>query len=354
MCISRQNIIYKPHDCVPLPPPDFNSFYYKGNRKYINPSSVIPVDDDEFDRIQQQHIIYYNVWKNHFSAPVNELLKTEGTKVLDVGCGPAMWILEMASLYPKSRFTGVDIVPTYPIHTKPLNVEFLQANIIKNGLPYEDNTFDYVFCRLVNFSYTIKDWKVVINEICRVCKIGGYVEFMEKDVKFDIKNEYTKKVFSRFIKNLQKRNIEPIISLKIEQYIKETNNFPVINHEKRDVPTGEWGDNENDTFKIGKNNNGIIKWGAENIKNIMIEDGDYDEKEWNPIVNNFMKELDENHIYDNIHRIFAKKETEIKEVCECRECKPPQSSRQLDHLSSTGLFFKFKYQRFKKFIKNIA
>jgi ubiquinone/menaquinone biosynthesis C-methylase UbiE len=126
-------------------------------------------------------------------------------------CGPAMWILEMASLYPKSKFTGVDIVPVYPLEIKPLNVEFLQINIIKHGLPYEDNTFDYVFCRLVNFSYTIKDWKIVISEMCRVCKIGGYVEFMEKDVKFDIKKEYTKKALTRckfnyiiFVKYLMK------------------------------------------------------------------------------------------------------------------------------------------------------
>jgi hypothetical protein len=45
----------------------------------------------------------------------------------------------------------------------------------------------------------------------------------------------------------------------------------------------------------------------------MIEEFDYDEKEWDLIVEEFMKELDEHRIYDNIHRIYAKKETESKE-----------------------------------------
>ena len=65
----------------------------------------------------------------------------------------------MATNYPKSKFTGIDFAPTFPIQTKPLNIEFLQYNIIKNGLPYEDNTFDYVFSRFKVFSYSIKDWK---------------------------------------------------------------------------------------------------------------------------------------------------------------------------------------------------
>ena len=78
--------IYKPHDYVPLPPPNFDIFHYKGDRKYISGvNHLFPVDDNEFDRLQNQHIIYYHVWKSHFSAPINQLLNTVDAKVLDVG-----------------------------------------------------------------------------------------------------------------------------------------------------------------------------------------------------------------------------------------------------------------------------
>ena len=117
-----------------------------------------------------------------------QFIKFKLISFISNSCGPAIWTLEMASMYPNSKFTGIDIAPTFPIQTKPLNVEFLQSNIMKDGLPYADNTFDYVFCRLVNFSYTANTWKLIINEICRVCKVGGYIEFMEKDVVFDVKD----------------------------------------------------------------------------------------------------------------------------------------------------------------------
>jgi hypothetical protein len=83
--LIRPEKIFKPHDYIPLPRPNLNIFHYKGGRKYMSSSSIVSIDDKEFNRIQLQHIIYYNVWENHFSAPVHDLLSTEGTKVLDVG-----------------------------------------------------------------------------------------------------------------------------------------------------------------------------------------------------------------------------------------------------------------------------
>ena len=101
------------------------------------------------------------------------------------------WTLEMATDYPRSKFTGIDVVPTYPIHTKSHNTEFLQVNVL-NGLLYADNTFDFVICRFMIFAFTIQDWKFVINEICRVCKVGGYIELMEKDILFGNEGNFTK------------------------------------------------------------------------------------------------------------------------------------------------------------------
>ena len=98
-----------------------------------------------------------------------------------------MWTLEMLAAH--TRFTNVST--SLPIHVKPHNVEFLQTSIL-NGLPYADNTFDYVFCRFMIFAFTLKDWKFAIKEICRVCKVGGYVEFMEKDILFENEGNYTK------------------------------------------------------------------------------------------------------------------------------------------------------------------
>ena len=83
----------------------------------------------------------------------------------------------MAEMYPKATFIGIDISPIFPTETKFSNVTFFVANVL-NGLPFEKNTFDFVFQRFLSSSHTNKQWEEVINELIRVLKSGGYLELM--------------------------------------------------------------------------------------------------------------------------------------------------------------------------------
>ncbi|CAG8583936.1 17258_t:CDS:2 [Funneliformis caledonium] len=294
-----------------VPQREIQSIYcYKGDRKFLNLSNVnymYPIDDNESDRIQENYNLYRYVWNDNFSAPVKDLLNSNGSQVLDIGCGPAMWTLEMATEYPKSKFVGVDIAPTFPVRVKPNNVEFLQENIL-TGLPYADNTFDYVICRFMMFAFTTKDWEVAIKEICRVCKVGGYIEFMEKDILFWNEGNFTRKARLCFVEELRtKKKIETLISPKIPRFIAETKQFPVIYHTERSVPLGKWGG------VLGENYKFIYTWGAKNLKSIMKDCG-YNEREWDSIVDKCMKELSDNDGYDKIHRFWAKKEEILQDV----------------------------------------
>jgi hypothetical protein len=69
----------------------------------------------------------------------------------------------------------------------------------------------------------------------------------------------------------------------------------------------------------------------------MVDERDYNEKEWDLLVEDFMKELVEHRIYDNIHRIYARKEREIN--CQCK-------NSQLELQVS-------KYQKLKKCCINL-
>ena len=80
----------------------------------------------------------------------------------------------MAKDYPNSHFTGLDFAPIQPKDT-PRNVNFVQANAL-NGLPFEDNTFDYVFQRFLVVAYPKDKWGFMISELVRVLKPGGYLE----------------------------------------------------------------------------------------------------------------------------------------------------------------------------------
>ena len=101
----------------------------------------------------------------NFKAPLREKLE-EGIVVLDSGCGPAAWTFEMAKEFPNSKFYGVDInLNELPEGDRPDNCEFQVANISEH-IPYPDNTFDYIYQRLLMMGLTHDSWD-------NVCRIGS-------------------------------------------------------------------------------------------------------------------------------------------------------------------------------------
>jgi ubiquinone/menaquinone biosynthesis C-methylase UbiE len=117
-----------------------------------------------------------NVFQSNFSSPVKEILKIGGTEVLDLGCGPGAWLLDMAETFPKSNFTGVDLTNTL-IGNDDMskNIKFIKGNVL-DGLPFKNSTFDYIFIRNLSYGFSEQDWKFMINEIIRITKPGGWIE----------------------------------------------------------------------------------------------------------------------------------------------------------------------------------
>ncbi|RUS15570.1 hypothetical protein BC937DRAFT_92282 [Endogone sp. FLAS-F59071] len=103
-------------------------------------------------------------------------------KGIDTGCGPRIWTLDMAKDYPLSQFVGIDATKVFPMSCSLPNCSFIQANTLK-GLPFPDNTFDYVFQRLFILAFAKKDLAVAIAELIRVTKPGGWIEMLR--IKFN-------------------------------------------------------------------------------------------------------------------------------------------------------------------------
>ncbi|CAG8587809.1 12007_t:CDS:2 [Racocetra fulgida] len=122
-------------------------FRYIDGRRFHNVENVkynLPNDENETDRLHLQHFLLRYLWQSNFSAPVDHLLSKPDTKVLDV--------------------VGLDISPHQPSTIKPKNFEFVRANA-EERLPFDDNTFDFVFQRYLVFSLTEEKWPHVVNEL---------------------------------------------------------------------------------------------------------------------------------------------------------------------------------------------
>ncbi|CUM64621.1 uncharacterized protein PRCAT00002229001 [Priceomyces carsonii] len=105
-------------------------------------------------------------------------------KVLDVGSGPGTITIDMGKYIPKGSIVGVE--PTEEL------LDEAKANLEKSGvsnvafqmgsayqLPFEDNTFDLVFCHQVLLH--LQDSLAGLKEMKRVAKPGGFVCAREGD-----------------------------------------------------------------------------------------------------------------------------------------------------------------------------
>jgi len=246
--------------------------------------------------LEDPHYLIRHMWQSNFSSPVEEILKKGGVTILDIGCGSGTWSLEMAKNYPKSFFIGVDIAPIFPTHNEK-NLKFTLGNILE-GLPFEDNTFDLVFARLVGDSFSPKEWEeTVLRELLRLTKSGSWLEIMQTDPEF-----------SRCGRNLEKMNqallainMNSSICEKFEDWLFTNNQVSSINHEIALSPIGTW------AGKTGEFGVSYIRHLSFKMKQQIMFHLNITEEEYNNMIE--MAELEYNQFttFRTSHRFIAQK-----------------------------------------------
>ncbi|CAG8450229.1 13512_t:CDS:2 [Funneliformis mosseae] len=156
---------------------------YKPDVKDENPFAIyyMALNTGDVDIMHLVHFYYKYIWQGCFSVPLEAKLIEGDVKVLDVGCGAGTWLLDLSTQYMNSKFVGIDIMPIFPVEIKPENLEFIEGDVL-NGLPFDDNTFDFVHQETMGLSWTKDNWPFVISEYIRVTKPGGYIQFSDPDV----------------------------------------------------------------------------------------------------------------------------------------------------------------------------
>ncbi|CAG8562844.1 8540_t:CDS:2 [Ambispora leptoticha] len=270
----------------------------------VSENPVYPIPE-EIDRLQTLHYLFRSLWQSNYSSPIEDSLTSGGLHVLDVGCGPGTWILEMATTYKLSHFTGVDISTMFPNEVKPRNVAFVEGNLRK-GLNFADNTFDFVYMRCSAMEYTDKQWEeTVINELIRVTKPGGWIEFMEMDIRFENQGPAASQLQNFYEGFSHSKGVNNVTSLfsRIPRYLEATNqmNTSQVHREERKEPIGKWGGRFGE---LAINNFATFyRLIRQHLVPIMgITNDQYEE-----IVETFIKEVEEHKTYAISSRVFAQK-----------------------------------------------
>ncbi|RYP91271.1 hypothetical protein DL770_002589 [Monosporascus sp. CRB-9-2] len=119
---------------------------------------------------------YFQHWDNKTAEEETEEIRTNDTKVLDVGCGVGGPAREI-SKFTGAHITGLNLneyqierAKRYALKQKMDNqVRFVQGNFM--SIPFEDDTFDAVYA--IEATVHAPSLEAVYSEIFRVLKPGG-------------------------------------------------------------------------------------------------------------------------------------------------------------------------------------
>ncbi|GLV55670.1 hypothetical protein KDH_25140 [Dictyobacter sp. S3.2.2.5] len=119
--------------------------------------------------------------------PEFEALPPDVTHILDVGCGPGGWVLDVAYTYPNCEVVGLDVSEQMIYYAqarakaeKRPNAIFVRENILQ-PLAFVEGEFDLVNIRLAA-TFILRDaWPSILLEISRALRPGGIIRMTESD-----------------------------------------------------------------------------------------------------------------------------------------------------------------------------
>ena len=135
--------------------------------------------------LERQHLLAQFLEPVSLKALTTISLPKNAT-ILDIGCGLGDTTLMLNERFPNSTITGLDgdasLIEAAIEEKKMLhaNLDFVCADALH--LPFDDNSFDFVFCRYI--LHHIPDAMAALHEMKRVCKDGGIVFAQEYDANF--------------------------------------------------------------------------------------------------------------------------------------------------------------------------
>ncbi|KAF9364601.1 hypothetical protein BGX34_001015 [Mortierella sp. NVP85] len=257
---------------------------------------MLPNDAEEVDRLHLQHYIFKMVMGNkNIHVPIPK----EHGRVMDLGCGPATWTMDMATELTTVNFVGVDISPIFPAAIHPRNCSFSKENLLQ-GTSQPDNSFDVVYQRSVSPGFTPDNWKQSVQEAYRLLKPGAWFESVESDVTVNDAGPATAQCFSLMQLSMATRHVDPTVVRSLDKIMMETG-FVDVQVKEYVVPLGEWGG------KLGQLWNQNIASILETTKPHLAKAGRISEAQVSEMTQAMAKETKEYRAYQIIYVAYGRK-----------------------------------------------
>ncbi|GBB85084.1 hypothetical protein RclHR1_11660004 [Rhizophagus clarus] len=197
----------------------------------------LSTDARSIDRLHMYHFLIAYIFQSNFSSPIEDKLIKGGCKVLDIGCGPGTWLLDLSNKYENSHFIGVDIKPIFPQEIKPKNLEFIEVDVT-NGLSFRDDEFDFTHVENMGIIFTPEQWDFVLSEIIRVTKPGGYIEVSDRRNSYVGEGPIFRKISDALWASCSERNIDTNLIYDLDLKIELQPNIGKVHRIENDLIIG--------------------------------------------------------------------------------------------------------------------
>ncbi|KAI9250450.1 S-adenosyl-L-methionine-dependent methyltransferase [Phascolomyces articulosus] len=202
---------------------------------------MLPRDEQESDRLHEQHFVTKELLGCNVLPEAFQHLNFQrgGLTILDVCCGPATWLCETSLEYNNSQFTGVDMSDVWPKDIRPVNLQFRRANVL-HGIPFPDQSFDFIQMRFVVLAFTADEWRKVFNELRRVLKPGGCLQCIDLDMRVSLQDaSVPRHHIDSFEQFYSMQGLDISAGAKLDMRLSDLG-FQIQQSEYREIPLG-WG-----------------------------------------------------------------------------------------------------------------
>src|SRR5215472_4985746 len=196
---------------------------------------LFPRHPTEIDRLDIQHYALRRALGADYLAPIGRV-----DRVLDVGAGNGQWGYDLCTEFPRAMVVGVDLVYGKP--GPPAGYRFVRANLL-HGLPFADDTFDFVHQRLLaSSSIPVTLWPALVGHLVRVTRPDGWVELVEVGPWLEPAGPATSRLFelSYRLGRLLGLDMRGEVFRTMDDHLRRAG---LVDVERREVsvPAGEWG-----------------------------------------------------------------------------------------------------------------
>ncbi|KAG0269004.1 hypothetical protein DFQ27_005109 [Actinomortierella ambigua] len=251
---------------------------------------ILPNDTEEMDRLHLQHYVVRHAFSGNTRAKFDGKIHRD---VLDVGCGPGTWILEMSTEHTETNFTGIDISAVWPTEIRPRNCRFQVINAFE-GLPFDDNTFDFVYQRFMIMAYPATAWPFVVSELVRVTKPGGIIELTECPVSTKANGPEMERLLAVLESGCNAKGLDTKAAKKLEGWLKDAG-LESVTACHASIPVGSWGSKVGQLMK----ENTAALWTS--LRGFIKELTGMNDQQYEAVIRRIMAECEVSKCYTNCY-----------------------------------------------------